>query len=68
MAMRKRNGMLERSCPNRKTKGPECLFDSSLVNVLISFISAGTPTMVKSEVNDTNANIAATLVAMEAKE
>ena len=32
---------------------------------LISFISAGTPAMLKSEVNDTNTKIAATLVCNE---
>jgi hypothetical protein len=33
MEMRKRNGMLERSCPSKKTSAPECLFDSSHANI-----------------------------------
>lgn len=133
MEIRKRKGMLERSCPNKKTITPECWFDSSLAYIcktkcgnqfnertmvtqlcnqselhknreesgiteitiispynhlrkftrqlsstlklargmekqlallftLISFISVGTPAILRSAVNDTNTNIAATLV------
>jgi hypothetical protein len=33
MEMRKMNGMLDISCPSKKTSAPECLFDSSHANI-----------------------------------
>lgn len=39
-----------------------CIKTLELKNTLISFKCAGTPAMLRSEVNDTNTNMAATLV------
>jgi hypothetical protein len=62
MEMRKRNGMLDKSCASKNTNVLECWFDSSHAYILISFISAGTLAMLRREQNDTNTKIAATLV------